>query len=106
HFAAGGIVPHMPGFPDPARMSGNLGQHVAWTLIDGITSALKQAGAGKIAQALIGKIGQEVALAKNVSSAAMQGQGFGSSGIFGNMNVTPGTVGGTVFEQMQCYVGA
>jgi len=86
-------------------LQGKAGQF-AFTLIDGITKALNAAGAKKIADALIARIGQEVALAKNVSSAAMLGQGFGNSGIFGGMNVTPGTGGGTVFEQMQSYLGS
>jgi hypothetical protein len=104
HFADGGFVPHVLGFPDPTTMQGTAGKF-AWTLIDGITRALNTAGAKKIADALVTKIGQEVALAKNVSAAAMQGQGFGNAGIFGNMDVTPGTGSGSVYEQMQSYVG-
>ena len=88
HFAAGGIVPHMLGFPDPARLQGDAGKF-AFTLIDGITKALNAAGAKKIADALVSKIGKEVALAKNVSSAAMQGQGYGNAGLLGGMDVTP-----------------
>jgi hypothetical protein len=95
HFAAGGIVPHMIGFPDPTRMSGNLG-HLAWTLIDGITSALKQAGAGKIAQALVGKITQELAYARSVSSAAQQGLNLSG--------MDPAQ--GSVADQMQSYLGS
>jgi hypothetical protein len=96
HFAAGGLVPHMLGFPDPTRMSGNMGQHVAWTLVDGITKALNQAGAGKIAQALVSKISQEVAYAKSVSSQAQQGLNLGG------MDVTQGSV----TDQMQSYLGS
>ena len=106
HFAAGGIVPltpHVLGFHDPVDLSGNAGK-IAWTLIDGITKALNSAGAKKIADALVNKIGQEVAYAKNVASAAMQGQGYGNAGIFGSMDVTPGTGNGTVMQQMQSYL--
>jgi hypothetical protein len=105
HFAAGGLVPHMLGFPDPTRLQGDVGQF-AFTLIDGLTKALSAGGAKKIADALVTQIGKEVAYAKNVSSAAMSGQGFGNSGIFGNMDVTPGTGNGTVMEQMQSYLGS
>src|SRR5262249_23122442 len=55
HFAAGGVVPHMLGFPDPT-VAGHAGRQFAFTLIDGITQALKAAGAKKIADALVGKI--------------------------------------------------
>jgi hypothetical protein len=96
HFAAGGIAPHMLGFPDPAGISGNLGQHVAWTLIDGITSALKQAGAAKIAQALVGKITQELQYARSVSSQAQQGLNLSG------MDPTQGPV----TDQMQSYLSS
>ena len=107
HFADGGIVPGVTprilGFADPAGITGKAGQ-IAWTLIDGITKALKASGAKQIADALVGKIGQEVAYAKNVASAAMSGQGYGNAGIFGSMDVTPGSGNGTVYEQMQSYL--
>jgi hypothetical protein len=105
HFADGGLVPHALGFPDPVNLQGKAGQF-AFTLIDGITKALNATGAKKIADALVTQIGKEVTLAKNVSSAAMKGQGFGDSGMFGSMDVTPGTGGGTVQEQMQSYLGS
>jgi hypothetical protein len=89
----------MLGFPDPVNLQGHAGQF-AFTLIDGITKALNSGGAGKIASALIAKIGQEVALAKNVSSAAMQGQGFGNAGLIGGMDPTQGSVA----DQMTSYL--
>jgi hypothetical protein len=117
HFADGGLVPHVLGFPDPTifprqhfpspgtDIQGKAGQF-AFTLIDGITRALNAAGTKKIADALVTQIGKEIALAKNVASAAMSGQGYGNSGIFGSMDVTPGTGNGTVMEQMQSYLSA
>ena len=92
-------------YPDPTTAQGKSGQLI-WSLIDGITKALSGGGAKKIADALITQIGKEVALAKNVASAAMQGQGYGNSGIFGSMDVTPGTGNGTVMEQMQSYLSS
>jgi len=62
------------------------------------------AGAKQIATALMTKIAQEISYAHNVASAAMSGQGFGNAGIFGSMDVTPGTGNGTVMEQMQSYL--
>jgi hypothetical protein len=103
HFADGGIVPHVLGFRDPVDITGKAGQ-IAYTLVDGITKALSSAGAKKIADALVNKIGQEITLAKNVASAAMQGQGYGNAGIFGNMDVSAATGSGTVAQQMQSYL--
>ena len=102
HFAGGGLVPHVLGFPDPT-IQGKAGQF-AFTLIDSIAKALNAAGAKKIADALVAQIGKEVALAKNVSSAAMQGQGYGNAGLLGGMDVTPGTGNGSVYDQMQTYL--
>jgi hypothetical protein len=70
-----------------------------------IAEAVKNsAGAKRIADALVTKIGQEVAYAKNVASAAMSGQGYGSAGLLGGFDVTPGTGNGTVAQQMQSYL--
>ena len=83
HFAAGGIVPHMLGFPDPRGCPGAWGTTFAFTLIDGITKALNQAGAAKIAQALVSKIAQEVQYARSTASAMKGGLNLGG------MNVDP-----------------
>lgn len=96
HFAAGGIVPHMLGFPDPTRASGNVGQHIGFTLVDGITKALNQAGASKIAQALVSKVAQELQYAKSVSSQTQQGLNLGG------MDTTQGSV----IDQMSSYLGS
>ena len=114
HFADGGIVPwghdFFPGPWKPASdmfprgdITGRLKGFV-FTLIDEITKGLKSASAKKIADALVSQIGKEITYARNVASAAMSGQGFGNSGIFGNMDVTPGSGNGTVAEQMQSYL--
>lgn len=109
HFAAGGVVPHVLGFQDPASLQGSAGKF-AFTLIDGITKALNSAGAKKIADALVSQVSKELSYAKGAGQAAMYGQGYDPSGkgtgIFGGMDVTPGTGGGTVFEQMQSYLGS
>jgi len=107
HFAAGGIVPH-PGKWNagvPASDLAKIAKEFAFTLSGAIAKEIKNSASAKeIATSLVKKISQEVGLARNVASAAMKGQGFGDSGIFGNMNVTPG--GGTVYEQMQSYLGS
>jgi hypothetical protein len=54
----------------------------------------------------VGKIGQEIGYARNVASAAMAGQGYGNAGLLSGMDVTPGTGGGTVYEQMSSYLGS
>lgn len=119
HFAAGGVAgggmshnalltsyAHALGIA-PSALGAHAGSQFAVTIMREIADAVKNsAGAKKIADALVAKIGKEVALAKNVSSAAMKGQGFGDSGMFGSMDVTPGTGGGTVQEQMQSYLGS
>jgi hypothetical protein len=64
--------------------------------VDGITKALSQAGAGKIAQALVAKIAQEVQYAKSVSSQTQQGVNIGG------MDPTQGSVA----DQMQSYLGS
>ncbi len=95
HFAGGGIVPHIPGFPDAVNLQGKAGQF-AWTLIDGITKALKDSGAKNIAQALVSKIGQEIQYAKGISSSVKSGLNLAG------MDLTQGGVLG----QMQNYAAS
>jgi len=92
---------------------------VGVSIINGITYSLgknatasgnalvQQAAAG--AAALGHKVQAAFNLARNVAGAALYGQGFDSTGkgtgIFGSMDVTPGTGNGTVLEQMQTYLG-
>jgi hypothetical protein len=107
HFAAGGVAGGGWHPFHPMARGDDAAKDFAFTLTGKIAEEIKNAaGAKKIADELVAKIGKEVTLAKNVSSAAMQGQGYGNSGIFGNMDVTPGTGGGTVQEQMQSYLGS
>jgi hypothetical protein len=85
-----------------------IGHEFAVEIIHGLTKSVDSGAAANAvagtAQALVGKIGQEVSYARNVAAAARMGQGFGNAGIFGSMDVTPGTGNGTVFEQLQSYV--
>ena len=84
-----------------------LAKEFTFTLSGNIAKEVKNSAAAKnIATSLVNKIGQEVKYAKNVSSAAMAGQGFGTAGLISGMDATPGTGGGTVFEQMQSYLGS
>jgi len=108
HFAAGGVVPHAKSSGGiPASDLAKIAKEFAFTLSGAIAKEIKNSASAKeIATSLVKKISQEVGLARNVASAAMKGQGFGDSGIFGNMNVTPGSGGGTVYEQMQSYLGS
>src|SRR6185312_11582697 len=127
HFAAGGVAgsgshPWLPYWEYEAKKHGwgpsahpvtgtstvdGAAKDFAFTLTGKIAEEVKNAaGAKKIADALVNRIGQEVTLAKNVSSAAMKGQGFGDTGLIGGMDVTPGSGGGSVYEQMQSYLGS
>ena len=45
-------------------------------------------------------------LARGVAGAALAGQGYGTQGLISGMDVTPGTGGGTLLEQMQSYLGS
>jgi hypothetical protein len=87
HFAAGGVVP---------GMSGNIGKDIAYSLVDGITSALKSAGAQKIAAALVNKISQEVSYAKQTASGVTSGANLAG------MDLTQGSVLG----QLQNYAAS
>ena len=89
HFAAGGVA-------GGGTITGNAGHQFAFTLIDEITKALKSAGAQKIAQALVNKIGQEVQYAKQVASGVTSGLNLGG------MDLTQGSVLG----QMQNYLAS
>jgi hypothetical protein len=86
HFAAGGVAGGGP-------LSGSIGKDIGFSLIDGITQALKQSGAQKIAEALVNKIGQEVQYAKQAASGVKSGLNLAG------MDLTQGGVLG----QMQNY---
>lgn len=73
---------------------GNIGKLFTIKLTGDIAKEVKNAvGAGKIAQALVNKIQQEMTYAKGVAAAAQYGQGYDptgrGSGIFGNMTLNP-----------------
>lgn len=55
-----------------------------------------------IAAALVNKLTTEIGYAKNVASAAQQGQGYGSTGLLGTFQTGVGAP--TVYEQMQSYL--
>jgi hypothetical protein len=108
HFAAGGIagVPPRAGGVSAADIT-KIAKEFTFILGGEIAKAVKNSTAAKdIANSLVKKITQEVGLAKNVASAAMQGQGFGTAGLISGMDATPGTGGGSVYEQMQSYLGS
>lgn len=89
HFAAGGIAGGWP-------FSGHIGKDIGYSLVDGITKALKESGAKNIAQALVSKIGQEISYAKNVASSVRSGLNLAG------MDLSQGSV----LQQMQGYAAA
>jgi hypothetical protein len=99
HFAAGGITPlHGPVWVPPTVQGGGgtqAARDFIFTLLGNIAGALKHTSAARLAQELVNKITQEVAYAKNVASAAMQGQGYGNAGLLGTFTAPPAGYSGT-----------
>lgn len=86
----------------------NIGKQFAVTLAGQFNSSIKNlpAETKSIASSLVSQIGTEVGYAKNVSSAAQLGQGYGTQGLISGMDVDPATGNGSVFSQMQSYLGS
>ena len=121
-------VPGGGGLPIPAaaqkildQLLQQLSKSGAWnqvgvSIINGISYALgKNATASgnalvqqaASASATLGhKVQAAFNLARGVAGAALAGQGYGTTGLISGMDVTPGTGGGTLLEQMQSYLGS
>lgn len=86
----------------------NIGKQFAVTLAGQFNSSIKNlpTETKSIASSLVSQIGTEVGYAKNVASAAQLGQGYGTQGLISGMDVDPATGNGSVFSQMQSYLGS
>ena len=85
-------------------------KQVGVTIVKGITSTLKTPGLVAATQADASVLGHKIQaafnLARGVAGAALAGQGYGTAGLISGYNVTPGSGGGTLLEQMQSYLGS